>query len=219
MIKRLFDLIFASILLIALSPLFLFVAGWIKLEGGGPVFYRGVRVGRYGKPFKMLKFRTMVVDADRRGASSTAADDERITGCGHLIRRYKIDELPQLLNVLRGAMSIVGPRPQIAWAVELYDPEQKRKILSVRPGITDYASIKFSNEAEILRGSRDPDAAYLELIAPEKTRLALLYVEQQSLVTDLHIFRLTLLNLLGVRRVAEDQSAISERHPVEGKRA
>src|SRR5271168_3364645 len=218
MIKRFFDLILSSILLIAFSPLLLFVAVRIRLEDGGPVFYRGLRVGRYGNPFKMLKFRTMVVDADWRGASSTAADDDRVTRCGHFIRRYKIDELPQLLNVLGGSMSVVGPRPQVAWAVELYEPEQKQAILSVRPGITDYASIKFSNEAEILRGSRDPDRAYLELIAPEKTRLARLYADNQSLATDLHILWLTLLNLIGVRRaedqsVIENQPAISEQRP------
>jgi lipopolysaccharide/colanic/teichoic acid biosynthesis glycosyltransferase len=197
MTKRLLDIVFAALLLAVLSPFFALVAVRIKLEDGGPVFYRGWRVGRFGKPFKMIKFRTMVVDAERRGASSTAADDDRITHCGHLIRRYKIDELPQLLNVLGGSMSLVGPRPQVAWAVELYDAQERQEILSVRPGITDYGSIKFSNEAEILRGSHDPDRAYLELIAPEKTRLALLYVRHQSLAMDLHILWLMLLSLLG----------------------
>src|SRR5262249_966104 len=149
------------------SPLYLSIAVLIKLMSPGPVFYRGERMGLQKKRFYIYKFRTMGVDAERRGGSSTAADDPRITRIGRLLRKGKLDELPQFFNVLLGDMSVVGPRPQVAWAVELYN-EEERKLLDVRPGITDYASIRFRNEGEILRGSSDPDKTYLEVIAPEK---------------------------------------------------
>jgi lipopolysaccharide/colanic/teichoic acid biosynthesis glycosyltransferase len=194
MIKRGFDLITSTIALVVLSPLLLGIAVAIKAGSPGPVFYRGERIGRDGRPFRILKFRTMVVDAEKRGGTSTAGDDPRITAVGRFLRRWKLDELPQLVNVWKGEMSIVGPRPQVRWAVELYD-ERERELLSVRPGITDWASIRFRNEAEILRGSPDPDRAYLEKIAPEKIRLGLLYVEQQSLWTDLKIIQTTLFSL------------------------
>src|SRR6185437_14093478 len=154
----------ALIGVVALSPLFMAIAAWVKLSSPGPVLYAGLRIGRGGVPFRMLKFRTMVVNADALGASSTSADDARLTSAGRVLRRFKLDELPQLVNVLRGDMSFVGPRPQVGWAVELYTPEE-RELLSVRPGITDFASLKFRNEGEILRGSADPDRDYLEKIA------------------------------------------------------
>jgi lipopolysaccharide/colanic/teichoic acid biosynthesis glycosyltransferase len=191
LLKRLFDILCSALGLLILSLVFLIVAVLIKKEDGGPVFFRGIRVGRHGKPFRMYKFRTMVVDAEKLGASSTAADDARITGIGKLLRRCKLDELPQLINVFKGEMSFVGPRPQVQWAVDLYG-EREKALLTVRPGMTDYASIKFRNEAEILKGSDDPDKAYLEKIAPEKIRLGLEYVNHMSFWRDLMIIFMTI---------------------------
>ena len=190
-VKRVFDIVCSLFGLVMLSPLLLWIAWRIKQEDNGPVFYRGMRVGLRGKPFRILKFRTMVVDAERMGPSSTAKEDPRITMIGHFLRQYKLDELPQLFNVLLGEMSFVGPRPQVQWAVDLYTPEE-RAILSVRPGITDYASLKFSNEAEILKGSVDPDKDYMEKIHPKKTRLALQYVGTQSFREDIRIILKTI---------------------------
>lgn len=184
--KRSFDAALSTVGLVLISPILLTVAAAIKLTSTGPVFYRGTRVGLNGQPFSMLKFRTMVTDADKIGGSSTPEDDPRVTSVGKKLRRYKLDELPQLLNVLKGEMSFVGPRPQVQWAVDLYTPEE-RAILAVRPGITDEASLKFSNEAEILKGSADPDKAYIELIHPEKMRLSLEYVRNRSFSQDLSI--------------------------------
>lgn len=150
------------------------------------MFCRGVRVGRFNRPFKIYKFRTMVVDAESIGGSSTSEDDPRITKIGNFLRRYKLDELPQLINVLKGEMSIVGPRPQVPWAVELYNDDEKL-LFSVRPGITDYASIRFKNEGDILMGSSDPDKDYLEKIAPEKLKLGLEYVNNRTLWIDIKI--------------------------------
>jgi len=189
--KRLFDIFFSFIGIIILSPVIFVTCIAIKLFDKGPLFYRAPRVGLNGIIFKMIKFRTMTVDADKTGASSTKADDARITKPGAFLRKYKLDEIPQLFNVLFGTMSIVGPRPQIKWAVDLYTEEEK-KILTVRPGITDYASIKFHNEGEILKGSADPDKAYMELIHPEKMRLSLEYVKNKSIFTDIKIIFLTL---------------------------
>ena len=190
MMKRLFDILVSFTGLIVLSPIISPIALLVKLSSPGPAFYRGMRVGRYGKPFRILKFRTLVVDAERIGGSSTPEDDPRITTVGRFLRKYKLDELPQLINVLKGDMSFVGPRPQVPWAVELYTEEEKA-LLSVRPGITDYASIRFSNEADILRGSGDPDREYLEKIAPEKIRLGLEYVRNHSLLVDIKIILAT----------------------------
>jgi len=189
--KRGFDTLIAGAGLVALSPLIAAIAVAVKATSRGPVFYRGSRIGLGGKPFPMLKFRTMVANADAIGGSSSPADDPRITPLGRALRRYKLDELPQLWNVLVGEMSLVGPRPQVAWAVELYAPEE-RAILGVRPGITDEASLRFSNEAEILKGSKDPDKDYIEKIHPEKMRLSLEYVRTQSFLGDLSIIARTL---------------------------
>jgi len=194
--KRSFDLIFSLLGLIVLAPVFAAVAVAIKIESAGPVFYRGVRAGRYGKAFRIFKFRTMVEDADKIGGPSSSADDPRITRVGNFLRRYKLDELPQLLNVLRGEMSLVGPRPEVLQEVLLYTEEEKR-LLEVRPGITDWASIRFRNEGEILRGSADPHAAYREKIRPEKIRLGLEYVERRSFLTDCKIIVRTLKAILG----------------------
>ncbi|MBC8275684.1 MAG: sugar transferase, partial [Chloroflexi bacterium] len=151
MLKRLFDITVSFAGLVVLSPLLLAIAIMIRLDSNGPVFFRGERVGRFGKPFTIYKFRTMVVNADKLGDASTPADDPRMTKIGKLLRnKYQLDELPQLINVFKGEMSLVGPRPQIPWAVELYIQEEKETILSVRPGMTDYASVRFPNEGEIL---------------------------------------------------------------------
>ncbi len=188
MIKRLIDITAAALGLAVLSPLFLTVAIMIKRDSKGPVFYRQERLGRFGKPFKIYKFRTMVVNADKLGASSTPEDDPRITRVGRFLRtKYQLDEFPQLINVLKGDMSLIGPRPQVPWAVELYTGEERNAILSIRPGMTDHASARFPNEGEILKGSLNPDKDYLEKIAPEKTRLQLEYVKNHSLWVDFKI--------------------------------
>ncbi len=180
--KRALDVLASLVVLTLLGPLLLVIA-WAIRRDGGPALYRGDRVGLKGKPFKMLKFRSMVLNADKMGASSTAEDDPRITKVGKLIRKFKLDEFTQFINVLKGEMSVVGPRPQVAWAVELYTDEE-RGILDVRPGISDFASLWARNEGEILMGSKDPDADYLRIIAPEKTRLALYYAHHLSLWND-----------------------------------
>jgi lipopolysaccharide/colanic/teichoic acid biosynthesis glycosyltransferase len=181
-----FDVGMSAMLLILSAPLMVVVALATKLWSPGPVFYGGARIGRHGRPFRMWKFRTMIVDADTLGSSSTADDDARLTRPGRLLRKYKLDELPQLWNVLVGDMSLVGPRPQVAWAVARYSEDEKI-LLTVRPGITDPASLRFANEGEILRGHPDPDAAYLELIHPEKMRLSVAYVKERSFARDLRI--------------------------------
>jgi lipopolysaccharide/colanic/teichoic acid biosynthesis glycosyltransferase len=194
LMKRIFDLFWSTVGLVLLSPLLLWAAWRIYREDGGPVFYRGERIGRHGKPFRIFKFRTMVVNADKIGGTSTGEDDPRITRIGKMLRQCKLDELPQLINVVTGEMSLVGPRPQVPWAVKLYNPEQM-EVLKFRPGITDFASIIFRNEGEILSGSLDPDAEYLAKIHPEKMRLALEYVNNQSLGLDLKIILKTLASI------------------------
>ena len=184
--KRVFDTTCAAVGLVVLSPVLAVLAVLIKLDSRGPVLYRAPRVGRGGVVFRMAKFRTMVERADQIGGSSTPDNDPRITRVGRFLRKYKLDELPQLINVLKGEMSFVGPRPQVQWAVDLYTP-QERGVLSVPPGITDYASLRFPNEGEILKDSTDPDKDYMEKIHPEKMRLSLKYVEERSLWLDLKI--------------------------------
>jgi len=183
MSKRLFDVVVSVVALIVVSPILAAAAVAIKLGSKGPVFFRQARIGLNGRPFQMYKFRTMVVGADRMGPSSTAADDPRITPIGRTLRRLSFDELPQFINVLKGDMSVVGPRPQVPWAVERYTPDE-RVILSVRPGITDWASLWVGDEGERLRGSTDPDRDYLEKIWPEKRRLQLEYIHSRSLAVD-----------------------------------
>src|SRR5208282_835570 len=198
-IKRSFDLGCSAIGLIILAPILVLLAIWIKLEDGGPILYSGTRVGRFGRPFQMLKFRTMVVNAERLGGPSTADHDPRITRCGRFLRKRKLDEVPQLINVLRGEMSIVGPRPEVPFYVNLFSDEEKA-ILSVRPGITDWASLWNSDEGAVLHGSADPERAYMERIRPEKIRLQLAYVRNQSLLVDLGIIAQTVLAVLTKRR-------------------
>lgn len=191
MLKSLFDIIFSLIGLVVLFPMFMLIAILIKLSSEGPVFFRGVRVGRFGRQFKIFKFRTMVVDAEKFGGSSTADDDPRITQVGKFLRKYKIDELPQLINVLRGEMSFVGPRPEVQYYVDMFTEEEKA-ILSIRPGITDWASLWNPNEGALLAGSPDPEKMYMEEIRPEKIRLQLKYVKEHSSLIDLKIIFLTL---------------------------
>ncbi len=200
MLKRAFDLFFASIGLAILSPLFLVVAVAIKLESRGPVFYRGVRVGLHGRHFRIFKFRSMIVNAEKAGASSTALKDARVTRCGAFIRRFKLDELAQLINVFLGDMSLVGPRPEVQKFVDLYSEEEKA-ILSVRPGMTDWASIRFHNEGDIIEASGIPDAdeAYARLIRPEKLRLQLEYVREHNTWVDIKIIFATILTLFSTR--------------------
>ncbi len=192
MLKRLFDIIFSLLGLIVFFPVFIGIALLIKKEDKGPVFYRGVRTGKNGVSFKMYKFRTMLVNADKIGGHSTSDDDPRLTKIGKLIREYKLDELPQLINVLKGEMSFVGPRPEVPEEVELYSEEHRRMILSVQPGMTDYSSIKFHNEGEILKGSDDPHQTFREKIQPEKIRLTLKYVKEHSFWIDLKVIFQTL---------------------------
>jgi lipopolysaccharide/colanic/teichoic acid biosynthesis glycosyltransferase len=188
--KRIIDLLVSGAGLIVLSPVLVALALWIKLDSPGPVFHRGLRVGRDETRFRMIKFRSMVHNAHLIGGTSTPEDDPRITRVGKFLRKYKLDELPQLLNVFRGEMSLVGPRPQVPWAVDLYTPEEKA-ILRVKPGITDYASLRFRDEGEILRGSTNPDKDYLEKIHPEKMRLGLEYARTHSTWLDCKILART----------------------------
>jgi len=185
-LKRFFDIIISLVVLALISPILLAIAVWIKLDSSGPVLYQGARVGKDRVIFKMYKFRTMVTNADKIGGSSTPDDDPRITRVGKFLRSYKLDELPQFLNVLKGEMSLVGPRPQVQWAVDLYTPEE-RQVLTVPPGITDYASIHFPNEGEILKGSKDPDRDYMEKIHPKKMMLSLEYVRDRSILVDISV--------------------------------
>ena len=196
--KRLCDILFSLFGLIVLSPLLFIIAILIKKEDKGPVFYRGVRVGKYGSIFRIFKFRTMVVNAEKIGGPSTPDDDPRITKIGKFLRRYKLDELPQLLNIFKGEMSFVGPRPEVPMEVETYTEEEK-KILSARPGITDWASLTFHNEGEILKGSKDPHKTYREKIRPAKIKLALKYIHEQSFRTDIKIICQTLSTLVRTR--------------------
>jgi len=196
--KRLFDILFSTMGLVVLSPLIAVIMLLIRLDSQGTVFYQGERIGRFGKPFKMLKFRTMVVNADKMGASSTADDDPRITRVGRFLRKYKLDELPQLINVLKGEMSIVGPRPEVEYYVNMFTEEEKT-ILSVKPGITDWASLWNPDEGAILAGSSDPDQTYMEKIRPEKIRFQLKYIRERSFWIDLKIIFLTLKTILFYR--------------------
>lgn len=204
MVKRLFDLVAASAGLAVCSPVLLLVAALIKREDGGPVLYKSTRVGKDGHPFKMYKFRTMVPNADKIGGPDTPEDDPRITRVGQQLRRYKIDELPQLVNVLLGEMSLVGPRPEVLDRVALYT-EEERELLCIRPGITDWASIRFRNEGEILRASADPERTYLEKIRPEKVRLGLEYVRHHTILDDFQILLRTAAAAFETERAGNDK--------------
>jgi lipopolysaccharide/colanic/teichoic acid biosynthesis glycosyltransferase len=190
--KRLFDIIFSIFGLILTSPLFLLFSILIKKESPGPIFYRGERVGKDGKPFRIFKFRTMVPDAEKLGGPSTSADDPRLLKIGKFLRKHNLDELPQLINVLKGEMSFVGPRPEVPSEVETYPEETKKIILSIKPGMTDLATLEDIHEEEILRGAADPHQAYRELIKPKKLKLAVEYVRKRNFWLDLKIIFKTL---------------------------
>lgn len=198
-LKRTFDLAVSFLGLIFFCPLMLYIGYKIKKEDRGSIFYRGVRIGMSGKPFRIFKFRTMVENAERIGSLSTSEDDARITKVGRFLRKYKLDEIPQFINVLKGEMSFVGPRPEVPAEVDTYS-EQEKKILSVRPGITDWASLHFHDEGEILKGSMDPHKTYQEKIKPKKLQLAIQYVEDRSFLTDIKIILDTMLTLFRTRR-------------------
>ena len=184
--KRVFDILASGVGLLLLSPLFLLVAVWIKLDSPGPVFYRQVRVGRCNHDFRIFKFRSMRVGSDKGSLVTIGGRDPRVTRSGYFIRKFKIDELPQLINVFIGDMSLVGPRPEVRHYVDYWTKEQLH-VLDVRPGITDPASIKFRNENELLEKAEDPEKYYIEVIMQEKLRLYLEYVEKQSFWYDLKL--------------------------------
>ncbi|MFH1551436.1 MAG: sugar transferase [bacterium] len=187
MAKRLFDIIFSLIGIILSSPFLLLFSILIKIESPGPAFYKGERMGKDGKIFKMFKFRSMVMNADKIGGPSTSADDERLLKIGKFLRRYQLDELPQFINILKADMSFVGPRPEVPSEIERYSREDKKIILSVRPGLTDLATLENVHEEEILKGEKDPHEAYRRLIQPKKIKLAKKYVQNRSFWLDIKI--------------------------------
>ncbi|MBU4481187.1 sugar transferase [Patescibacteria group bacterium] len=191
--KRLFDVIVSFLGLIITAPILVVVAILIKQESPGSVFYRGVRVGKGGKEFRIFKFRTMVPEAEKLGGPSTASDDPRLTKIGKFLRKYQLDELPQLLNVLKGEMSLVGPRPEVPSEIESLEPGIRKIILSIKPGLTSIATIANPHEGEVLRGSQDPHKTYCEKIKPEKIGLNLEYVKRQSFWLDIKIIIKTFL--------------------------
>lgn len=184
--KRLFDIIASGLGLIALSPLFAVLAVWIKADSKGPVFYRQTRVGRDNKDFRLYKFRSMRPDSDRLGLITVGGHDPRVTRSGYYIRKYKLDEFPQLINVFIGDMSLVGPRPEVRKYVDMYTPEQMH-VLDVRPGITSLASIRYRNENDILAAAENPDRCYTERVMPEKLAIDLEYVSKANLWTDIKL--------------------------------
>ena len=191
MSKRIFDFLLSLIGLILLSPIFIIIAFWIMADSSGGIFYRQERVGKNGKPFRIHKFRTMVVNADKSGGL-TVGKDNRITNSGQVLRRYKLDELPQLIDVLFGKMSLVGPRPELAEFMDLYPDDVRQKILSVQPGITDWASIKMIDENDLLAQYDNPRQAYIDEIMPQKAQFYVQYVENQSLWEDIKIILATI---------------------------
>ena len=194
MLKRLFDIIASLFGLLLLSPFFVFIIIWIKSTSKGGVFYFQQRMGKDNLPFKLFKFRTMYTDADKKGLITVGMRDSRITPTGYFLRKYKLDELPQLLNVLNGSMSLVGPRPEVEKYTKLYN-ESQLKVLSVKPGITDLASIKYSNENEILEKFDDPEKGYIEQVMPDKLKLNLEYIQKQSFWFDIKIIFATLFKI------------------------
>lgn len=187
--KRIFDILTSAIVLLVLLPVWLIIALLIAVESPGGVFYKQVRVGKGNRDFYLYKFRTMRVGSDKKGLLTVGERDNRITRIGYFLRKFKIDEFPQLLNIIKGDMSIVGPRPEVRKYVDMYTPEQM-KVLSVRPGLTDYASIKYVNENEVLAASDNPEQTYIDEVMPAKLELNLQYIANQSLTEDIRlIFR------------------------------
>lgn len=184
--KCIFDIVASGIGLILLSPLFIILTIWIKCDSIGPVFYKQVRVGRNNMDFQLFKFRSMRVGSDKKGLITVGGHDPRITRSGYYIRKYKLDEFPQLINVFKGDMSLVGPRPEVRKYVDMYTEEQMH-VLDVRPGITDLASIRYRNENELLERVNDPDKYYVEVIMPDKLRINLEYVARHSFTFDIRL--------------------------------
>jgi lipopolysaccharide/colanic/teichoic acid biosynthesis glycosyltransferase len=195
MAKRCFDILFSFIGLVFLSPFFGLLAIIILIDSKGGVFYKQIRVGKKGVDFKLYKFRSMRVGSDKKGLLTVGGRDNRITKTGYFIRKYKLDELPQLINVFIGDMSLVGPRPEVRKYVDLYNSEQL-KVLSVKPGITDYASIQYSNENELLAKSQDPEMTYIEEIMPDKLNLNMHYINESGVFTDVKIIVKTIKKIL-----------------------
>lgn len=193
--KRIFDLFFAFLGIMLLLPIYLLIAIFIKLDSKGEILYKQERIGKDGIPFYVLKFRTMVPDAFSKGALTVGSRDPRVTGVGFYLRKYKLDELPQLFNVFFGEMSFVGPRPEVKKYTDLYN-ENQRLVLSVKPGITDYASIKYRNENDLLAQSSDPEKLYIEEIMPEKLNLNLKYINDNNVFKDIEIIFLTFYTII-----------------------
>ncbi len=191
---RFFDIFLSAFGMLVLSPFFILIAILIKLDSRGPIYYRQIRVGRDFEDFEVLKFRTMKVGSDKFGLLTIGGKDSRVTKLGYFLRRYKLDELPQLHNVLIGDMSLVGPRPEVRKYVELYSAFQST-VLSVRPGITDWASIKYKDENNILANSTDPEKAYIEIVLPEKIKLNMVYIKNRSVF---HYFKIIVATLVGI---------------------
>ena len=194
-LKRAMDIAISGCALAVIWPVLLLIALAIKIDDPGPVFYRQVRVGRGGKEFRIFKFRTMVVDADKKGLSITVGRDNRITRMGRLLRKTKLDELAQLINVFTGEMSFVGPRPEVPRYVNMYTPYQ-RQVLLVRPGITDYASIAYRNENDLLAGAEDPEKMYIDVIMPDKIELNMKYLREISPLADIRLILSTIVAVI-----------------------
>jgi lipopolysaccharide/colanic/teichoic acid biosynthesis glycosyltransferase len=190
--KRLFDVLGAAVSLVLLAPLMVLVAVAVRLDSPGPVLFRQERVGRHGRPFRIHKFRTMQVDNSGRGPLLTATGDPRVTRVGAALRRHRLDELPQLIDVLKGDMSLVGPRPEVPRYVALYPPDLRERVLAVRPGITDPSSLDFLDEGELLARAADPEREYVDVILPRKLRRAADYADRATFATDLRVIGRTL---------------------------
>ena len=193
--KRIFDILSSIVVLLIFSPIFILIAVFICLESKGGVFYKQERIGKGENTFHLFKFRTMVKNADKQGQLTVGMKDQRITKTGYFLRKYKLDELPQLLNIIIGDMSVVGPRPEVKKYVQLYTAEQKR-VLNVRPGLTDYASLEFINENEILGKSSNPEKTYIDEVMPEKLALNKKYIQDYGLKTDLKIIFKTIFKII-----------------------
>lgn len=195
MLIRLLDIMLSLLGLIFLLPIFVILAVWIKFDSQGSIFFRQIRVGKDGRDFRIYKFRTMIVNAEKMGIITIGERDPRITNSGYFLRKYKLDELPQLINVLKGEMSFVGPRPEVRKYVEMYNQEQL-KILTVKPGITDYASIEYINEDEILGKSSDPEKTYIEEIMPQKIKYNMKYINNKTVIEYFKIIFLTIIKII-----------------------
>jgi lipopolysaccharide/colanic/teichoic acid biosynthesis glycosyltransferase len=195
-IKRVFDCISSFIGVLLLSPVLVLIAIWIKLDSSGPILFIQKRIGLHGKTIGVYKFRTMVFDAETKGLKITVGNDPRITVSGHFLRKYKLDELAQLFNVLNGTMSLVGPRPEVQEYIDTYPDDIKQQVLSVKPGITDYASIEFKDENSLLEGAKDPHQTYINDILPIKQKYYLKYVDEQSLWLDIKLIFVTIVAII-----------------------